>query len=263
MKKLVILILLSLPIWLNSQDVVRQTSGIKPGVKDITLGKTLVEMNELLTKKYKIQIGSDHEDIFSNEINMENYIVKFAPSIARLRDYNKWNHAKLVQFVEKQPYNAFVESVDLQTYLVSEYPLRFKRWKRFRMMLKNFNPFVQRVDLAYYRDVLYYARFYVKDRYAFNDTYLPENEQRFLMHLYVKYKRDYGQPILFNNTEYHWRDNRYELSLDGLNSTVTFSDFRINRLVVRYLKNVSIILSRMQVELTRQGDYVEHHLQDF
>lgn len=259
MKKILILFLLLICVILAGNNL----TSIRPGIKDIILGKTYKEINELLTKNYQIQIGSDNVSIFSSELTIESFIQKYSPLIMNLREIHEWDYNKFKNFAEKEPYKNFIEPASREIWLTTEYPLKFKRWKKFRFMLTNFNPFVRRVDLAFYKDILYYARFYIKDKYKFNDTYLAENEERFLMHLYVKYKKDYGNPVLFNNYEYQWRDNNVELALDGKNSTLTFKDYKTSKLVVRYLKNVSIILSKMQIDIQKQHDYVEHNLRDF
>jgi hypothetical protein len=246
----------------DNENRVYYTS-IKPGVREILLGKKFSEIKKILNKKYNIKFVDDRADIFTGDLNIKAFIEKYSPVLTYLRSYRGWKYGKLLKFMENNIFKSFLEPVGRDEWLESDYPVRFKRWKRYRIMLKNFNPFVRRVDLAFYKNVLYYAKFYVKNHYRFNDTYLPKNEEKFLQHLYLKFKRIYGQPILFNNYQYHWRDNKVELALDGKNSTLTFTDYRTDKLVVRYLKNVSIVLARMQMRILNQADYVDKYLKDF
>ncbi len=261
----ILILIITLPIILNTAEQNKGVhyTAIKPGVKQILLGKTHKEIKKLLNEKYNVKINNERANIFPGDINIRTYITRFGPVLMGIRNYRNWDYERLLKFMNNKLYSKFIQPVSREEWLTSDFPLKFKRWKRHRIMLKNFNPFVLRVDLAFYRGVLYYAKFYIKDRYSFNDTYLPENEERFMRHLYLKYKRLYGRPVLFNHYEYHWRDNKVELALDAKNSTLTFTDFRTDKLVVRYLKNVSIILSKMQMQILHKADYVDKYLKDF
>jgi hypothetical protein len=260
-----IIIALALPVLSFSSDNSRRVVNIliKPGVKDILLGKTRDEILKLIKEKYKSNPGSDNACVFKNHLSMESFIEKYAPAIASLRSHREWKYKDFVKLTVKFPYNNFIEAESIRVWLTSEYPLKYKRWKKYKIMLAALNPFVRRVDLAFYRDILYYAKFYIKAGYRFNDTYLPENEENFMMHLYTTYQAMYGPPIIFNNFEYHWRDKNVELSLDGKNASITFIDFNVDKFVVRYLKNVSIVLAKMQQDIITRADYVDRYLRDF
>ncbi len=250
----------------NDQDNTKSRvyyTGIKPGVREILIGTTLKDLKQSLKQKYKINLIKDNANIFPGNLTIESFITRFSPVLEGIRAYRNWTYNRLLKFLQNKLYKSFLEPVSKGKWLTTDFPLKFKRWKKYRIMLKNFNPFVRRADLAFYRGVLYYARFYVVDRYSFNDTYLPKNEERFMRHLYKKFKRLYGSPILYNNYQYHWRDNEVELALNGKNSTLTFTDLRTDRLVVRYLKNVVIVLSRMQNQILHRADYIDKHLRDF
>jgi len=342
MKKWLILFIIILPIFLNSASIenrgTQTDSIIKPGIKDILLGKTHYEIIfKLILKKYNSLAGVDDAPIFSDFLSMEEYIERFAPSIKTLREKRKWNYYKFISFLNDtrsvESFSRFVEPVTRTEYEETEYPLKFKRWKRYRIMLKDFNVFVRRVDLAFYNKILYYAKFYVVDKYRFDDTYSPDsveivperieidrfekfvlkriddfNHKKFIAQVYIKdenaeayflktglsdteklkikdilygagyfpnrddnfmrrifhkFRLKYGTPMLLNNFEYRWYDIKTELILDGKNSSLTYINRNTDGLVVRYLKNVAIILSRIQKKLTDEANYVDHNLSDF